>query len=935
MSDFKIDTLEVESQIVAPAATTSVAGLQSPTDKTKLDSVQSGATANSTDAALRDRATHTGTQTASTISDFNTAASTAAPVQSVAGKVGAVSLVKADVGLANVDNTSDLAKPVSTAQQTAINTAQSNAEAYADGVVASLVDAAPGTLDTLNELAAALGDDPNFAATTAAALANRLRVDTAAQGLNSTEKTNAKTNVDLQNVNNTSDLDKPVSTATQTALNLKYDASNPNGYETPTQLNTRDTNNRARANHTGTQVSTTISDFTEAAQDSAASMITGATHDGVSVTYNDAGNTLALTNTDKGSVARTAHEAASDPHPQYLTSTEGNAAYQPLDGDLTAIAALAGAGLAVRTTTNTWATRSITAGSGITMANSDGVFGNPQVTNSDRGSTAVTTHEAALDPHPQYATDTALTSGLALKYDASNPSGFETPAQLNTRDTNNRNRTNHTGTQVASTISDFANAALSTVLTGISFATGTAVVATDSILIAIGKLQAQATAAIASLATKANLVGGNTFTGNQTIANATNATANLQVTPGWSGNTGTWVNFDTTGPSGIGTGGPGANPWIAYVQGGGQWFGDALAGDVAYRNQTGRLLFGTTAGDSVMRMTGNDLTVGPTGTALTNNPLSVNGNVDSFLQSNVQNLNAGTGASSDLVATANNGTDTSNFVNVGINSSAYADPTFTINGPNDSYVYSNGGDLSIGSATANRITFFTGGTLAANEAARITPTGQFGLGSGAPVASAKLQIDSTTQGFLLPRMTSAQRLAIASPAAGLMVYDTNLGGRCVYAGTHWTFEYDIATTAIQTTTSATYSNITELTTASLEPGLYLLRLRGIMQSTALTTGVGLKVLNGSATISELNINWTFSQAGNGTDKNYEYSQLAVGDNVTSTGVVTANANFPVAGDGVLRISAGGTIIIQFRSEVGASGVSIRPNSSLVLRKVSN
>jgi hypothetical protein len=41
------------------------------------------------------------------------------------------------------------------------------------------------------------------------------------------------------------------------------------------------------------------------------------------------------------------------------------------------------------------------------------------------------------------------------KYDASNPSGFETPTQLNTRDTNNRNRTNHTGTQTASTISDF------------------------------------------------------------------------------------------------------------------------------------------------------------------------------------------------------------------------------------------------------------------------------------------------------------------------------------------------------------------------------------------------------------------------------------------------------------------------------------------------
>ena len=45
-------------------------------------------------------------------------------VTSVAGKTGAVALVKADVGLGSVDNTSDVAKPVSTAQQTALDTKQ-------------------------------------------------------------------------------------------------------------------------------------------------------------------------------------------------------------------------------------------------------------------------------------------------------------------------------------------------------------------------------------------------------------------------------------------------------------------------------------------------------------------------------------------------------------------------------------------------------------------------------------------------------------------------------------------------------------------------------------------------------------------------------------------------------------------------------------------
>lgn len=49
------------------------------------------------------------------------ATSGTAPVSSVAGKTGAVTLVKADVGLGNVDNTTDLSKPVSTAVQAALN----------------------------------------------------------------------------------------------------------------------------------------------------------------------------------------------------------------------------------------------------------------------------------------------------------------------------------------------------------------------------------------------------------------------------------------------------------------------------------------------------------------------------------------------------------------------------------------------------------------------------------------------------------------------------------------------------------------------------------------------------------------------------------------------------------------------------------------------
>ena len=61
---------------------------------------------------------------------------------------------------------------------TGLGTPSSNADAatklYVDTQVSSLVDSAPGTLDTLNELAAALGDDPNFATTITNSLAAKL-----------------------------------------------------------------------------------------------------------------------------------------------------------------------------------------------------------------------------------------------------------------------------------------------------------------------------------------------------------------------------------------------------------------------------------------------------------------------------------------------------------------------------------------------------------------------------------------------------------------------------------------------------------------------------------------------------------------------------------------------------------------------------------------
>lgn len=120
--------------------------------QTKLAGVATGATANQTNAYLLARANHTGTQAIATVTGLQTAldakydatnpsnyitsaqAASAAPVQSIAGKTGVVTLTPSDVSLGNVNNTSDAAKPISTATQTALNAKQNTSAIAANGM---------------------------------------------------------------------------------------------------------------------------------------------------------------------------------------------------------------------------------------------------------------------------------------------------------------------------------------------------------------------------------------------------------------------------------------------------------------------------------------------------------------------------------------------------------------------------------------------------------------------------------------------------------------------------------------------------------------------------------------------------------------------------------------------------------------------------------
>ena len=259
-------------------------------------------------------------------------------------------------------------------------------------------------------------------------------------------------------------------------------------------------------------------------------------------------------------------------------------------------------------------------------------------------------------------------------------------------------------------------------------------------------------------------------TGNSNTANGVNA---LQNNTTGGNNTAIGSNAllnNTTGNSNIANG-------VNALRNNTTGFSNTANGvNALFSNTTGNSNTANGSNSLFSNTTGNNNTVNGVN-ALENNTIGVS-NTANGVSALASNTTGGSNTANGLNAgrfiadgtTAN--TITNNSVFLGTNTRALADnQTNQIVIGNDA--------IGLGSNTV---------VLGNSSIIRTALRGQTSVNTDTVNASAQLQIDSTTRGFLPPRMTNAQRLAISSPAIGLMVYCTDATeGLYINKSTGWTF----------------------------------------------------------------------------------------------------------------------------------------------------
>jgi len=301
------------------------------------------------------------------------------------------------------------------------------------------------------------------------------------------------------------------------------------------------------------------------------------------------------------------------------------------------------------------------------------------------------------------------------------------------------------------------------------------------------------------------------------------------------------------------------------------------------------------------------------------NVISGKGNLNNYLQLNIQNTNQGTSASSDVVATADNGNETTNYIDMGINSENYSQNF--VGAANDAYLYSTGRHLHIGNTSNFPVQIFAGGSdVDIHNKLELNPNNQH-LMSGSLDVSGSIKAFSFT-GSLQGNATSATTSNTSS-------YSTTLGASLSQPANNQVRLLNsaggtLSTATINNVTSASYADnaatanfattagnggVTNIVAGS---GITLIPTSGVGSVTVISSGGGgVTIISGSnVTQSFSNTStWTFNH-NLGTrvpiitvfDTNYKQ---IIPQDIELVSTSSATITFPTAESGFAVASLGG------------------------------
>ncbi|MEP7377219.1 MAG: hypothetical protein ABI675_27705 [Chitinophagaceae bacterium] len=362
-----------------------------------------------------------------------------------------------------------------------------------------------------------------------------------------------------------------------------------------------------------------------------------------------------------------------------------------------------------------------------------------------------------------------------------------------------------------------------------SVAIGTSAAANNSNSVAIGRSAVTAYSITDAVALGSNAtanssnsiaIGSNSTLANKTVTNANSAIAIGNSASSNSANalvigTGASTGFNLTNPIAIGVNSlTSGNNGVAIGNGAGIGFvanataigaGSSVGGTAANSTALGynaaatlpnEIILGDRSNTALAVGIGSEsfsgtnrekflVDAGASGNTNYQNVIVGKGNTNSYAQLNIQNSNTGTAASSDVVATADNGNETVNFIDIGVNGSGNTS-TGVLGGANTAYLYSTANDLAIGNGTNSKnLNFFTttGGVF--TERMRITSTGNIGVANTAP--SEKLDVTGNIRfsGALMPNNSAGTAgYVLVSSGAGLAPVWQD--GNGYVANTAWT-----------------------------------------------------------------------------------------------------------------------------------------------------